>query len=91
MQARQAGDKKIFDGLRRRYKRQAAENEANLMARIWETERAHVVKLSERWVENVANVRAPSGAQGIGSCKARTPPWTICRKGGERCGACREP
>ena len=34
MQARQAEDKKIFDGLRRRYKRQAAENEADLMARI---------------------------------------------------------
>ena len=63
MQARQAEDKKIFDGLRRRYKRQAAENEADLMARIWETERAQVVKLSERWVENVANVRAPSGAR----------------------------
>ena len=62
MQARQAEDKKIFDGVRRRYKRQAAENEADLMARIWETERAQVVKLSERWVENVANVRAPSGA-----------------------------
>ena len=64
MQARQAEDKKIFDGLRRRYKRQAAENEADLMARIRETERAQVVKLSERWVENVANVRAPSGVQG---------------------------
>ena len=63
MQPRQAEDKKIFDGLKRRYKRQAAENEADLMARIWETERAQVVKLSERWVENVANVRAPSGAQ----------------------------
>ena len=58
MQARQDEDKKIFDGLRRRYKRQAAENEADLMARIWETERAQVVKLSTRWVENVANVRA---------------------------------
>ena len=45
MQARQAEDKKIFDGLRRRYRRQAAENEADLMARIWETERAQVVKL----------------------------------------------
>ena len=63
MQARQAEDKKIFDGLKRRYKRQAAENEADLMARIWETERAQVVKLSERWVENVANVRGPSGVQ----------------------------
>ena len=62
MQARQAEDKKIFDGLKRRYKRQAAETEADLMARIWETERVQVVKLSERWVENVANVHAPSGA-----------------------------
>ena len=34
MQARQAEDKKIFDGLKWRYKRQAAENEADLMARI---------------------------------------------------------
>ena len=34
MQARQAEDKKILDGLKRRYKRQAAENEADLMARI---------------------------------------------------------
>ena len=31
MQARKAEDKKIFDGLRRRYKRLAAENEANLI------------------------------------------------------------
>ena len=63
MQARHAEDKKIFDGLRRRYKRQAAEDEADLMERIWETERAQVVKLPERWVETVANVRASSGAQ----------------------------
>ena len=63
MQARKAEDKKILDGLRRRYKRQAAENEADLMARIWETERAQVVRLSTRWVENVANVCTPSGAQ----------------------------
>ena len=33
------------------------------MARIWYTGRAQVVRLSTRWVENVANVRAPSGAQ----------------------------
>ena len=63
MQARKAEDKTVFDGLRRRYKRQAAENEADLMARVWETERAQVVRLSTRWVENVANVCAPSGAQ----------------------------
>ena len=63
MQARQAEDRKIFDGPRRRCKRQAAENEAHLMGQIWETERAQVVKLSKRWVENVANVCAPSGAQ----------------------------
>ena len=63
MQARKAEDETVFDGLRRRYKRQAAENEADLMARVWETERAQVVRLSTRWVENVANVRAPSGAQ----------------------------
>ena len=63
MQARKAEDKKIFNGLKRRYKRQAAENEADLMARIRETEWEQVVRLSARWVENVANVRAPSGAQ----------------------------
>ena len=32
MQARQAEEKRIFDGLKRRYQRQAAENEADLMA-----------------------------------------------------------
>ena len=63
MEARKAEDKKIFDGLKRRYKRQAAENGVELMARILETEREQVVRLSARWVENVANVRAPSGVQ----------------------------
>ena len=63
MEARKAEDKKIFDGLQRRYKRQAAENEANFMARIRETEQEQVVRLSARWVENVANFRAPSSAQ----------------------------
>ena len=46
MHARKAEDKKILDGLWRRYKRQVAKNEADLMARIWETERAQVVRLS---------------------------------------------
>ena len=39
------------------------------MARIWETEREQVVRLSTRWVENVANVRAPSGAQREGQLR----------------------
>ena len=63
MQARKAEDKKILDGLNRRYQRQAAENEADLMAPIWETKWEQLARLSARWVENVANVRAPSGAQ----------------------------
>ena len=63
MEARKAEDKKIFDCLKRRYKRQTTENEMQWMTRIWETEREQVVTLSTRLVENVANVRAPLGAQ----------------------------
>ena len=62
MQAGKAEDKMIFDGMKRRDTRHAAENEAVWMARIRETEREQGVRLSARWVENVANVRAPSGA-----------------------------
>ena len=63
MEARKAEHKKVFDVLKRRYKRQAAENAMQWMTRIWETKREQVVTLSTRSVENVANVRAPSGAQ----------------------------
>ena len=63
MQARKAEGRKIFDGLKPWYKKQAPENEADLMARIWETAREQVVRLSARWVENVGNVCAPSGGQ----------------------------
>ena len=56
-------DKKDFEGLERRYKRQAAENEMQWMTRMWETEREQVVTLATRWVDQVATVRVPSGAQ----------------------------
>ena len=100
MQARKAEDKKIFDGVKRRYKRQAAENEADLMAWIWETEREQVVRLSARCVERrqcsrpIGRAEESAAAKlkhrlGRSSGKAANAPEPVGSPEARRLAACR--
>ena len=77
-EARKAEDKKLFEGLKRRYKRQAAEDEMQWMARILESERGQAVTLATRWVDQVASVRAPSGAQRNRQLQSSNPALAEC-------------
>ena len=63
-EARKAEDKKLFEGLMRRYKRTAADvDEMEWMTRIWDSERQRAETLATKWVDQVAGVRAPSDTQ----------------------------
>ena len=61
-EARKAEDKKLFEGLKRRYKRQAAEDEMQWMTWSRESEWEQAVTLATRWVDHVGILHAPSGA-----------------------------
>ena len=55
---------KPFKGLMRRYKRTVADiDEMEWMTRIWGSERQHAETLATKWVDQVAGVHVPSGAQ----------------------------
>ena len=62
--ARKAEDKKLFEGLMRRYNRTAADaDEIEWMTSIWDSERQRAETLATKWVDQLAGVRAPSGVQ----------------------------